>query len=122
MDYKLKEESLRPSSLSIGALIANPFSQSEPSVRPDGRHIPPVYLSKVEIVPHSHFGSYMKTISPEYDSYQQAKEYGLHQHINATKSVYANPGSIFSGTDAIEAQLADIHGAVLRPGVTSRGR
>lgn len=100
---------VRPTSLSISSLLNNPNSGSlsTSSNRPSIREIPLVHLSPIPTASSSDFSSYIGAVGAEYDNYIRAKQYGLQQHLQSNQLPPRPSGSIFSGTEGLDARLAD---------------
>lgn len=101
--------SVKPTSLSISSLLNNPNSNltQTSSGRPSNRDIPLVHLSPVPAAAIGDFSNYIAAVGSEYDIYLSSKQYGLQQHLQANRSSRRPTGSIFSGTEGVEARLAD---------------
>ncbi|CCG84682.1 protein of unknown function [Taphrina deformans PYCC 5710] len=97
-----------PTSLSISSLLNNPNASNAYTSRPSARDIPLVHLTNVPTATISDFAEYIGAVGSEYDNYQRAKQYGLQQHLQSNQlKPRVKAGSIFSGTDGMEARLAD---------------
>lgn len=99
---------ITPTSLSISSLLNNPNATQSYITRPSTREIPLVHLTPIPTATIADFSSYISTVGSEYDNYIRAKQYGLQQHLQSNQlRPRIKAGSIFSGTDGMEARVAD---------------
>lgn len=99
---------LRPTSLSISALLNNPHAGQSSTSRPGSRDIPAVHLSPVSSPNIADFAGYMQAITPDFENFIRAKSYGLHQHLQSHQLASSRGSqSIFSGADSVDAKLAE---------------
>ncbi|ORY74846.1 Vps54-like protein-domain-containing protein [Protomyces lactucae-debilis] len=101
------EEKVKPSSLSISALINHPNASAN-AVRPGLRDIPPVTLSPVPQATSADFQHYIQQIAREYEDFTLAKQAGLKQHLAHENRSLRRPrtSSLATGTELLEANVA----------------
>ena len=114
-----EEPALRPTSLSILALLNNPLTKQTAGSRPGARDIPPVHLSPIVSASLADFSSYIEAVGNKYNRYYTAKHQGLHQHLLAHRTLHRKSGgSIFSTTDTLD-RVADHLAVSTAPSQTS---